>query len=320
MAAGAALQRIVNANRTLISRPHIACVSFFAGAVAPEFWTMRCVAYLAGLALCLALSLTGRAEAQSRDYSTLTSPQPAQNWYLTLGAGVRYQPDYTGSKDYVFRASPIISLGRGLKSTWWSAEDDAMLSIGVFSGQGWRIGFSGDLLWKRDAKLNHALVAVPATKFGAEAGGFVEFYPTSWLRGRVDVRRGIVAHDGVVADLKLDAFTTIGAWTLGVGPRMRIASADYVRTYFGTYGAMPGTGGFLQRFNAGVHTVGALAQLTYAWSDNFKTTAYVEYKHLVGDATRSPIVRPFGSRDSFTIGLSASYSFDTGSNYSLGGL
>jgi len=279
---------------------------------------MRCVAYLAGLATCFFLSLPGQAQAQSRDYSTLTSPQSAQNWYVTLGAGVRYQPDYTGSDDYVFRARPIISLGKGLKSTWWSAEDDAMLSIGVFSGQGWRIGFSGDLLWKRSAKVNPLLVAVPATKFGAEAGAFAEFYPTSWLRGRVDLRRGIVAHDGVVADLKLDAFTNMGPWTLGVGPRMRIASADYVRTYFGTYGAQPGTGGLLQRFNTGVHTVGALAQITYHWSDQLKTTAYVEYKHLVGDATRSAIVRPFGSRDSLTIGLSASYSFDTGSSYSLG--
>ncbi len=279
---------------------------------------MRCVAYLAGLATCLALLLPGQATAQSKDYSTLTSPQSAQNWYLTLGAGVRYQPDYTGSDDYVFRARPIISLGRGLKSTWWSAEDDAMLSIGVFSGQGWRIGFSGDLLWKRSAKVNPALVAVPATKFGAEAGGFAEFYPTSWLRGRVDVRRGIVAHDGVVADFKLDAFSTMGPWTLGIGPRMRIASADYIRTYFGTAGAMPGTGGLLQRFNAGVHHYGALAQVTYSWSDQLKTTAYVEYKRLVGDATRSPIVRPFGSRDSLTFGLSASYSFDTGSSYSFG--
>lgn len=279
---------------------------------------MRCVAYLAGLSTCLALSLPGQAQAQSRDYSTLTSPQSAQNWYITLGAGVRYQPDYTGSDDYVFRARPIISLGKGLKSTWWSAEDDAMLSIGIFSGQGWRIGFSGDLLWKRSAKVNPALVAVPATKFGAELGGFAEFYPTSWLRGRVDLRRGIVAHDGVVADFKLDAFSTVGTWTLGVGPRMRITSADYVRTYFGTRGAMPGTGGLLQRYNAGVHSVGALAQVTYHWSDQLKTTAYVEYKRLVGDATRSPIVRPFGSRDSLTFGLSASYSFDTGTNYSFG--
>ena len=90
--------------------------------------------------------------------------------------------------------------------------------------------------------------------------------------------------------------------------------SDYAELYsrFGTGGAMPGTGGMLQRFNAGVHSIGALAQVTYHWSDQLKTTAYVEYKRLVGDATRSPIVRPFGSRDSITVGVSASYAFDLG--------
>ena len=34
------------------------------------------------------------------------------------GAGVRYQPDYTGSDDYVFRARPIISLGKAGRSRW----------------------------------------------------------------------------------------------------------------------------------------------------------------------------------------------------------
>lgn len=272
---------------------------------------MRSVAFLAGLLACLVLSPLAPAQAQSGDYNALTSSESVQNWHLTLGAKLNYQPDYVGSNDYVFRPKPLISLGRGTKSTWWTSEDDA-ISIGFFSGQAWRVGFSGDVLWKRTSSTNPALIAVPDTKFGVEAGGFVEFYPTSWLRARADLRRGFFAHDALVADLKLDAFTRIGPWQLGVGPRMRIVGADYVRTYFGTYGAFPGTGGLLQRFNAGVHSVGAIAQLAYNWTDKFQTTAYVEYKHLVGDATRSPIVRTFGSRDSITVGIGASYAFDLG--------
>ena len=271
---------------------------------------MRCVAFAAGLSVCSLLA--SGAMAQSTDYTTLTSPQSAQNWNLTLGAGLRYQPDYAGSNDYVFRPRPIISLGRGLKSTWWSAEDDA-LSIGFFSGQGWRVGFSGNLLWERKASANPALIGLPEAKFGVEAGGFVEFYPTSWLRARADLRRGFFAHDALVADFKLDAFTRIGsAWTVGAGPRMSVVGADYVRTYFGTYGGWPGTGGLLQRYNAGLYSVGAIAQATYNWTERFSTTGYVEYKHLLGDAAKSPIVRNFGSRDSITLGISASYSFDLG--------
>jgi outer membrane scaffolding protein for murein synthesis (MipA/OmpV family) len=269
---------------------------------------MRCVAFFAGLMACLPFSAASLA--QSGDYGTLTSPQSAQNWNLTLGAGLHYQPDYVGSNDYVFRPKPIISLGRGLKSNWWAAQDDA-LSIGFFSGQGWRIGFSGNLLWERKASTNPALVGLPETKFGVEAGGFVEFYPTSWLRARADLRRGFIAHDALVADFKLDAFTRIGnAWTIGTGPRMSVVGADYVRTYFGGFAA--GGGGLLQRYNAGVHSVGAIAQATYHWNERLSTTAYAEYKHLVGDAAKAPIVSVFGKRDSITLGVSASYSFDLG--------
>lgn len=270
---------------------------------------MRSVAFLA--AVSAAALVPAASQAQSSDYSTLTSPQSAQNWHLRLGAGLRYQPDYIGSNDFIFSARPIISIGRGVKSTWWSAEDDA-ISIGFFSGQGWRIGFSGDLLWKRKSSTNRALIGIPDAKFGVEAGAFVEFYPTSWLRARADLRRGFFAHDALIADFKLDAFTRIGAWSLGVGPRARVAGADYVRTYFGTYGGWPGTGGMLQRYNAGLHSVGAIAQATYNWTDKFETTAYVEFKHLTGDAAKSPIVKTYGSRNSVTLGISATYSFDLG--------
>lgn len=291
--------------------PQIAGVFFVKGAVAPEFGFMRSVAFPAGLAACLFLLQADRALAQSPEYSTLTSPQSAQNWNLTLGAGLRYQPDYMGSNDYIFRPRPIISLGRGLKSTWWRAEDDA-ISIGLIDGQGWRAGFSGNLLWERKASTNPALIGVRDTKFGAEAGGFVEFYPASWLRARADLRRGIIAHDGVIADFKLDAISRFDRWSFGAGPRMTVTSADYVRTYFGSIPGTAGTGGLLQRFNSGIMSYGALAQTTYQWSDRLATTAYVEYKHLVGDAAKSPIVRDFGSRNSITLGISASYAFDLG--------
>lgn len=273
---------------------------------------MRCVAFLAGLAAaCLSLMPGAPAQAQSSQYTQYTSPESVQNWHLTLGAGLRYQPDYMGSNDYVFRPRPIISLGRGTKSTWWTSEDDA-ISIGFFSGKAWRFGFSGNLLWERKADTNVALrvMGVPDTKFGAEAGAFIEFYPTSWLRTRVDLRRGFIAHDAMVAEAKVDVFQRIGSWSLGIGPRMSIVGADYVRTYFG--GTTAGNGGLLRRYNAGVHSVGAIAQATYHWSDKLQTTAYVEYKRLMGDAAKAPIVKGFGNRDSVTFGISASYAFDLG--------
>ena len=164
-------------------------------------------------------------------------------------------------------------------------------------GTAWRVGFSGNLLWERKASTNPALIGVPDIKFGAEAGAFAEFYPASWLRARVDLRRGIVAHDGLVAEMKLDAFARINdTWKLGIGPRMVVASADYVRTYFGSIPGTVGTGGLLQRFNTGIVSYGAIAQATYNWTERFQTTVYAEYKHLVGDAAKAPIRSRWASR------------------------
>jgi outer membrane protein len=273
----------------------------------------RCVA-LRSWRACWPASPFRPASALLRNRAT-TAPSPrresAQHWNLTLGAGLRYQPDYSGSNDYVFRPRPIISLGTRREEHLVGGRG-RRISIGFFSGKGWRVGFSGNLLWERKASTNPALVAVPDTKFGFEAGGFAEFYPASWLRARVDLRRGFIAHDALVAELKLDAIARVGQWSFGAGPRMSIVGADYLRTYFGSYPGVAGTGGLLQRYNAGIHSYGAIAQATYNWSERLSTTTYIEYKRLVGDAAKSPIVRTYGSRDSITLGISASYAFDLG--------
>ena len=61
--------------------------------------------------------------------------------------------------------------------------------------------------------------------------------------------------------------------------------------------------------SGGITSVGATGALTYNWSPEWSTTAFVTYKRLVGDAADSPIVKRFGSENQFGFGLTASYSF-----------
>ena len=46
--------------------------------------------------------------------------------------------------------------------------------------------------------------------------------------------------------------------------------------------------------------------------EQWSTTAFVTYKHLVGDAADSPIVKQFGSENQVGVGLTVSYSFGYG--------
>jgi outer membrane protein len=255
--------------------------------------------------------LAGATPALAQD--SLTSPERIENWNVTFGGGLRYEPDYLGSNDYAFRPRPILRFERGLGSRWWSAEDD-MIGVGFLEGENWRFGASGAFLWQRVDNSNRALRGLGTVGFGFELGVFAEYYVMPWLRARADIRRGFFAHDALLADFKLDAFKKISdRWTIGIGPRLSVVSDDYNRTYFGVTPAQAAASNLrVSRPGGGLQSYGALLQVTYHWSKRAETTGYIEYKRLVGDAARSDIVSRFGSPDQFVFGIATTWTIDLG--------
>lgn len=260
---------------------------------------------------CVA-GLSVSASAQAIDQRTDEERAAGRNWNVTLGARIQAQPEYPGARDQRFAIRPVFSLGRGLGSRWYIAADDN-ISLGFLEGDIWRAGATGVLVWNRDEKDNRDLRGLGNTKFGGEAGVFAEVYPLPWLRARADVRYGIVAHHSLVADLKLDVFGRNGAWSFGVGPRLTLAGDDYMDTYFGVTPLQSARSG-LRTYNpsGGIVSYGVGAQVGYAWTARMQTTAFARYDRLAGDVASAPLVAERGSRDQVTVGLSTSWTFDTG--------
>ena len=110
---------------------------------------------------------------------------------------------------------------------------------------GWRAGPLVKIRFGRDERNggspfliaggSDALEGMGNIKAAGEAGGFVEksFGPRRAWRARAEVRQGFGGHDGVVADLSAAYRTRIGRAIVSVGPRMTLASANFMRTYFG---------------------------------------------------------------------------------------
>ena len=70
----------------------------------------------------------------------------------------------------------------------------------------------------------------PRSAFGGELGGFVDVYPTDFVRVRGELRRGIRSHDGVVFDLAADAFLDFSdTIRISGGPRVSWASRGYLQ-------------------------------------------------------------------------------------------
>ena len=119
----------------------------------------------------------------------------------------------------------------------------------------------------------------------AEVGGFFDYWPTRWLRARVELRQGIGGHHGVVSDETVDVVVPVSPqWTLSGGPRLTVATADANRPYFGIDAAQSAASGLpVFDVGGGVRSFGAGTQARYQWNAQWASHAFVEYTRLTGD-------------------------------------
>jgi MipA family protein len=247
------------------------------------------------------------------DMRTSDAKEAPNTWNLRLGARVGATPTFLGSKSYRASVAPIFSIGRGLGSRWLYVVDDN-ISIGVVDGDFWRAGLTGKILRERKESSDSDLRGLGNVRFGGEVGGFAEIYPMSWLRARAEIRHGISAHDALMGDLKLDAFTRLyDRWTLSAGPRVSFAQRDFTQTYLGvTYEQSLRSGLPQYKASDGLLSYGASAQVSYQWTPRIETTAYVQASRLAGDAAKSPLVTQRGTRDQLSVGVSTRWTLDIG--------
>ncbi|MGH6998417.1 MAG: MipA/OmpV family protein, partial [Phenylobacterium sp.] len=143
-----------------------------------------------------------------------------------------------------------------------------------------------------------------------EAGGFVNWWVSDWLRLRAEARHGLGGHDSWVGDLGADAIVRSERWAFTAGPRLNWGDDDFTRTFFAV------TPQDVARSPLRVATYapsgaswmpGAVASAEYWLTPRWGVQTVVTYSRITGDAADSPIVQQLGSPDQFSISLSAHY-------------
>ena len=233
------------------------------------------------------------------------------DWYLTIGASGIVAPNFEGGKKYLFSASPIVSLGKAGNTARFVSRNDN-ISLALIDDGNVRAGLTGKFLFGRDDGDAKELKGLDPVRWGGEAGGFFEFYPTDWMRMRAELRHGIRAHNGFVADIAADAFYDVTPEVrLSGGPRASIASSKYFDAYYGVGAAESQASGIGEYHpGGGLKSLGLGGAVTWKVTDPMTASLFGEYSRLMGPAADSTLVKERGSRDQFMIGVSTTYRFD----------
>lgn len=260
--------------------------------------------------LAAAVSLLATSIVQAQDADGLFG-WVRGDWYLRVGATGMTAPEFEGGRDYLFTASPIISLGKVGPEARFSSRNDA-ISFSLYDTGAVRAGIAGKFILGRDSEDYDETAGLDDVRFGGELGGFAEIYPTDWLRVRGEVRRGIRSHDGFVADVSADAFYDLtDRIRVSAGPRVSFASSDYFDAYYGVNAAEAAASGLTEYDpDGGIKSAGVGGAIDWKVTDKITANVFGEYARLMGSAADSSLVKERGSKDQFMIGVSATYRFD----------
>jgi outer membrane protein len=255
---------------------------------------------LAGVAACFVLATTPAAA------------QDEQGWTVSIGGGAQIVPEYPGADSLAIFPMPIVGLRRSGTPLPVDAPDDSW-GFGLL-GSDSAIDFGPAIRLQSKRQEEDVGAPVGDVGFTLEAGAFVQFLLGDSVRLRAEGRKGLGGHDGWIGHLGGDfVLRDRNTYVFAVGPRVRLSDDRYQNAYFGVTPAVSAATG-LPVFDTGggVHAVGAVASLTYMLDRQWGLYAYAGYDRLVGDAADSPIVRSFGSRHQYSVGLGAFYTFDIG--------
>src|SRR3984957_15071424 len=238
------------------------------------------------------------------------SPPPAM-WTIEIGAEVRSLPHWQGSDDYSFYPFPLFDARPAGTPPRFHAPRDGF-GYAVYDTDTVKAGPVVQVELGRYVRHNPDLAGLGDVGMAAEVGGFVDYWPTHWLRARVELRQGFGGHTGVVSDQTLDLVVPVAPqWTLSGGPRLTEATRDANEPYFGVTPAQSAASGLpVYDPGGGLRSYGIGTQARYQWNPQWASHAFVEYSRLTDGVGNSPVVAARGAPDQAMFGFGTVYSFD----------
>lgn len=247
------------------------------------------------------------------DRTRLEQSQAATSdtYIVTVNANGVIQPSFPGSDNLTGSVFPSLSYRKVGEPVRFSAPDDG-ISMSIIDNPTFRAGPVFRFQSGRYLADDNLLYGLRKKKYDVESGLFVEYWPVSFIRARVEIRHGFRSDSGLVGLVGVDYVQPVGKFVFSIGPRIYLGDKRYTDRWYGIRPDEAALNGHVTPYSpgGGLNGAGATAAVTYQWNEQWATTGYVNYKRVTGDAANSPIVTKIGSKDQFTFGAKVSYSFN----------
>jgi len=163
---------------------------------------------------------------------------------------------------------------------------------------------------KNDEKALHGLDNVNTT---IEPGGLIGWDLPPFVSTRLEVRKGVNGHEGLIADWSAQTGPPPllhKRLIVSIGPHVTYCDHRYAQAFYGVTLKESVASGYAAFNPNDAVKVGGSGAVVYLWSDKIASTLFADYGRLFGDAAHSPLVLGrYGSAQQATIGLSLTYRF-----------
>jgi outer membrane scaffolding protein for murein synthesis (MipA/OmpV family) len=266
---------------------------------------------LAGL-FAIAASAAGAADL------TPPTPAPVEGWTITLGLGPEVFTSFPGASSVSIWPTGYIAYRRPGEPEPFVSPDDG-LSIALLDLPWIKAGPVARFISERTLSGGFGTIGNNRNFFGlhnigftAELGGFLELWPTDFIRARLEARGGVSGAHGFDANIELDVVERYGPWTFSAGPRFRFGDNQFMNAYFSVTPAEAFLNGnvFPYQAHGGLTSVGGLGAIKYDFTPTWSATAFGGVNRYVDSAGGSPIPNRLGSLNDITAGVIVAYTFN----------
>ncbi|HUI19886.1 MAG TPA: MipA/OmpV family protein [Methylocella sp.] len=270
------------------------------------------------LSLASFIVLAGSAAVSAADLTQPPPPAPTEGWTVTLAIGPDVFTSFPGAKSVSIWPTGYITYHRPGEPDPFVSPDDGF-GIALLDLPWIKAGPVARFISERTLSggfgtlgNNDNFYGLHNIGFTAELGGFLELWPTDFLRARLEARQGVSGAQGFDANVELDLVERWGGFTFSGGPRFQFGDRQFMNAYFSVTPAEAFLNGNVYPYQAtgGLASVGGFGAIKYQFTPAWSATAFGGVNRWVSSAGGSPIPNRLGSLNDMNAGLLLAYTFN----------